>query len=56
MCPDGWKVVALSALAEVRTGLSKSSQRQVIEPMRLPYLSVANVQDGHLDLSEVKTI
>lgn len=47
--------VPLSEVAEVRTGLAKgkSGQRDAIQ---VPYLRVANVQDGHLDLNEVKLI
>jgi type I restriction enzyme, S subunit len=47
--------VPLSEVAEVRTGLAKGkpAQRDAIE---VPYLRVANVQDGHLDLKEVKLI
>lgn len=42
-------------IATVQTGLSKSAARQG-EFVSRPYLRVANVQDGHLDLSEVKYI
>jgi type I restriction enzyme S subunit len=50
-----WHYVALEDVAEIRTGLSKSAGRKG-EFVTLPYLRVANVQDGHFDLSEVKTI
>jgi Restriction endonuclease S subunits len=53
---EEWKTVPLASVAEVRTGMSKSSQRKCVDPVQMPYLRVANVQDGHLDLSEVKTI
>ncbi|RVU43370.1 restriction endonuclease subunit S [Rubrivivax rivuli] len=45
----------LAEVADVRTGLAmgKTGQRDVIE---VPYLRVANVQDGRLDLREVKLI
>lgn len=47
--------VPLSDVATVRTGLAKgkTGQRDVVE---VPYLRVANVQDGRLDLKEVKRI
>lgn len=45
----------LEAVAEVRTGLAKNAGRQG-EKVSLPYLRVANVQDGWIDLSEVKTV
>ena len=50
-----WHIAALEDVAEIQTGLSKSAGRQG-ESIRLPYLRVANVQDGHFDLSEVKEI
>ncbi|WP_158624334.1 restriction endonuclease subunit S [Corallococcus sp. CA041A] len=54
--PSSWHIVRLSEVAEVRTGLSKNSKRALATTVELPYLRVANVQDGHLDLDEVKTI
>jgi type I restriction enzyme S subunit len=50
-----WHYIALEDVAEIQTGLSKSAGRQG-EFVTLPYLRVANVQDGHFDLSEIKTI
>lgn len=55
MLPKGWKRVPLHKIAEVRTGLAKGKQG-LKDPIELPYLRVANVQDGHIDLTEVKTI
>lgn len=55
MLPDGWKRFPLHEIAEVRTGLAKGKTGQR-DPVELPYLRVANVQDGHLDLTEIKTI
>jgi type I restriction enzyme S subunit len=55
MLPEGWQRVPLHEVAEVRTGLAKGKTGQR-DPVELPYLRVANVQDGHLDLSEIKTI
>lgn len=55
MLPDGWRRVPLHEVAEVRTGVAKGKTGQR-DPIELPYLRVANVQDGHVDLSEVKTI
>lgn len=50
-----WQIVSLEDVAEIQTGLSKSSSRQG-QFVTMPYLRVANVQDGHFDLSEIKTI
>lgn len=55
MLPDGWKRFLLHEVAEVRSGLAKG-RTNFVDPIELPYLRVANVQDGHLDLTEVKTI
>lgn len=53
----GWVRKPLSSVAHVQTGVAKNSaianDNQVIE---VPYIRVANVQDGFLDLSEIKTI
>lgn len=50
-----WRFVRLGQLAEVRTGLSKNRGREGPTITR-PYLRVANVQDGRLDLSDVQEI
>lgn len=53
--PKGWKIRTLEEVAVIQTGLSKSASRTG-DFVRLPYLRVANVQDGHFDLSEIKEI
>lgn len=55
MLPEGWKRMPLHKIADVRTGLAKGKQG-LKDAIELPYLRVANVQDGHIDLKEVKTI
>ncbi len=55
MIPVDWEVVKLGDVAEIQTGIAKN-QKTVSDTVKLPYLRVANVQDGHLNLSEVKTI
>ena len=55
MVPDGWKRQPLLKVAEVRSGVAKG-KKDLKDPVEVPYLRVANVQDGHLDLSEIKTI
>ena len=50
-----WHHVSLENVAEIQTGLSKSAARKG-ESVTMPYLRVANVQDGHFNLSEVKEI
>ena len=55
MVPEGWKCVPLGEIADVRTGVAKN-KKELADPVELPYLRVANVQDGRLDLNEIKTI
>jgi hypothetical protein len=43
-------------IAEIGTGISVSQNRRVENPVSLPYLRVANVLRGYLDLSDVRTI
>lgn len=53
--PIGWRCVRLREIAALQTGLAKSPKK-LRDPVVRPYLRVANVQDGRVDLSEVKTI
>ena len=54
--PESWEVVPLTECAVVQTGIAKGRKVKPDEAIELPYLRVANVQDGYLDLSEIKTI
>lgn len=54
LIPDHWSVVPLSEVAFVQTGIAKG--KTVERGTAIPYLRVANVQDGHVDLGEVKII
>ena len=53
--PSSWELVSLKRISEVQTGLTlgKVYEEALIER---PYLRVANVQDGHLNLDDVTTI
>ncbi|MCV2864421.1 restriction endonuclease subunit S [Albidovulum sediminicola] len=53
--PQGWTLVPLSEVATVQTGLAMGKAVNS-EALELPYLRVANVQDGHLDLEVIKTV
>ncbi len=55
MSPDKWKKVPLDHVARVQTGLAKG-KKNIKNPVSVPYLRVANVQDGYLDLSLIKEI
>jgi type I restriction enzyme S subunit len=54
--PANWDDVPLDSCAEVQTGATKGRLLAESVSIDVPYLRVANVQDGHLDLREVKTI
>ena len=53
--PQGWALVPLSEVATVQTGLAMGKAVNGAS-LELPYLRVANVQDGHLDLDVIKTV
>ena len=52
--PEGWTWASMDALAHVVGGITKDSKQT--SGRSVPYLRVANVQRGRLDLAEVKTI
>ena len=54
--PEHWSVWRLKHLADVRGGiaLGKNYSSNIVD--EFPYLRVANVQDGYLDLQNIKTI
>lgn len=53
--PPGWELRRLDEVADIRAGITKG--RKVQRPLtEVPFIRAANVQDGFLDLSEVKTL
>lgn len=54
--PASWSTRRLADIATITGGVTKDSKKQAAEFAELPYLRVANVQRGYLDMSEVKTI
>ncbi|MGC9261726.1 MAG: restriction endonuclease subunit S, partial [Phycisphaerae bacterium] len=50
------KRIRLECAAEVVSGVAKGRNFNGRKSVEVPYLRVANVRDGHLDLSEIKTI
>lgn len=54
--PAHWEVMPLKRVAQVRGGLAKGRQPSGPEVMTVPYLRVANVQDGYLDLETITEI
>jgi type I restriction enzyme S subunit len=53
---EAWPVSQLSECAHVQTGVAKGRKLTSSDVVELPYLRVANVQDGRLDLTEMKSI
>jgi type I restriction enzyme, S subunit len=54
--PEGWVWARLDSIAALKGGITVDSKRQDLTARTVPYLRVANVQRGYLDLAEVKTI
>lgn len=53
--PKGWEIQPISKMAEVQGGLQVTKKREGL-PVTCPYLRVANVYRGRLELSEIKTM
>lgn len=51
-----WSSVCLSEIAEIASGITKGKKYNDAELVSVPYMRVANVQDGYVDLSEIKEI
>ncbi|WP_162944908.1 restriction endonuclease subunit S [Flavisolibacter nicotianae] len=54
--PKTWHWTRLLDIAEISSGVTKGRNLKGKRLIRVPYLRVANVQDGFLDLDEVKSI
>jgi type I restriction enzyme S subunit len=54
--PQGWKWVNLKDICKIIGGVTKGKDFKGKATILLPYLRVANVQDGYLNLKEIKTI
>jgi type I restriction enzyme, S subunit len=54
--PPAWKWTRLKFVADVRGGLTLGKSYGAADLIELPYLRVANVQDGYLSLDEVVTV
>lgn len=51
--PQGWSLVMLKRLATVQGGITLGKSYEDQETVEYPYLRVANVQDGYVDLDDV---
>ncbi|TOA82457.1 restriction endonuclease, partial [Vibrio parahaemolyticus] len=54
--PKGWKVSVLKNIAHIRSGVTKGKKIDLSTAITLPYMRVANVQDGYLALDDVQEI
>lgn len=54
--PEGWKWCLFEDVVDIQSGITKGRNLVNRKLITIPYLRVANVQRGYLDLSEVKEI
>ena len=54
--PEHWRLVRLKEVAKVQTGLTLGKDYRNSVTVTRPYLRVANVQNGYLDLTKIKQI
>ncbi|MBZ0283440.1 MAG: restriction endonuclease subunit S [Anaerolineae bacterium] len=54
--PNHWQTAPLEQYAHIQTGAAKGRDFNGGRVISVPYLRVANVQDGYLDLTEIKYI
>lgn len=54
--PQGWRWIKLARMSEIVGGVTKGRNLKGQNLVSVPYLRVANVQDGYLDLSSIKMI
>ncbi|MGE4240069.1 MAG: hypothetical protein AB7E83_06405, partial [Ramlibacter sp.] len=54
--PARWVIKRLKFIARVQTGMAKGKDLADTDTIEVPYLRVANVQDGYLDLRDVATM
>ena len=54
--PRHWTTRRVDEVADVGSGVTLGKDLSGFESVELPYLRVANVQDGYLDLSTIKTV
>lgn len=52
----GWRSIPLERVADITSGVTKGRKLLDKKLISVPYMRVANVQDGHLVLDEVKKI
>ena len=56
MNPKKWRITKLDEVANIVSGVTKGRKMGADTTLSVPYMRVANVQDGHLVLTEIKEI
>ena len=54
--PSSWQILPLQEVAQLQAGLALNSKLKIHEPVNVPYLRVANVQAGYIELNDLKTV
>lgn len=54
--PEGWEVSKLKYIGVIQTGVTLGKDYSQEATSKYPYLCVANVQDGYIDLKKIKFI
>ncbi|NDE91443.1 MAG: hypothetical protein EB059_09990 [Alphaproteobacteria bacterium] len=54
--PETWMWATLAQITFIKGGVTVDKKRTTDDPITVPYLRVANVQNGYIDLTDVKTI
>jgi len=54
--PKSWEFVRTRGVADVGSGVTLGKDLAGIKTIAIPYLRVANVQDGYIDTTEMKTV
>ena len=54
--PKGWKTTPLEEFAIIQSGIAKGKKINPVEAVLMPYIRVANVQDGYLNFDEIKEL
>lgn len=54
--PQGWSLITLGEIGEIVSGITLGRKLPNRKTRSIPYLRVANVKDGYLDLSSLYTI
>ncbi|MBD2292008.1 restriction endonuclease subunit S [Anabaena sphaerica FACHB-251] len=52
----GWRIKNLDDVADIASGVTKGQKFNGKQTVQVPYMRVANVQDGYLDLTDIKII